>query len=275
MAGPLPAAAFKARLTVESSALSLRAGDVSPLRLTVENRSSHAWSALPDTWGRHCLHLANHWLDEDGEPLERDDARSPLPRDVAPGSRAEVTIGVTAPPHAGTYLLEFDLVQEDVSWFAQKGSEVLRVPCRVTGGLAGPPPRRALGKDPAAPVTVAPFRERHPRIFSVLRVTRMRDVYWAWRRAVDRVKARRDRVIIRLKARLYEPVVPPLINWCRRRVTWWRSKPFAPRMEMYCVPRAEVLRILAEGGGRVVDVDEDLRPGGYQSCRYWVGKDRG
>lgn len=265
--GPLPAAAFKARLSAESSSLSLRADELWPLAMTVENCSSQAWSALPDAWGRHRISVANHWLDEDGEQLERDDGRSPLPHDVGPGAQVDLAIGVTAPRHAGTYLLELDLVQEGICWFAQKGSEVLRIPCRVTGGLAGPPPRRARREIAPVPAPATPFRTRHPRLFFLLRVTRLRDIYWAWRHAVDHVKARRDRVIITLKERLFELVIAPIINW-------WRRKPFAPRMEMHCVPRAEVLEILAAGGGRVANIDEDLRPGGYQSCRYWVCKDR-
>ena len=64
---------------------------------------------------------------------------------------------------------------------------------------------------------------------------------------------------------LFEPVVPPMINW-------WKGRPFAPRMEMHCVPRAEVLAILAENGGRLIDTEEELMPGGFQSCRYWVAK---
>ena len=55
-------------------------------------------------------------------------------------------------------------------------------------------------------------------------------------------------------------------------VNWWKRQPFAPRMEMHCVPRSGVLAILAEGGGRLVDTQEELMPAGFQSCRYWVGK---
>ena len=46
----------------------------------------------------------------------------------------------------------------------------------------------------------------------------------------------------------------------------------AGRMEMYCVPRAEVVSIVTAAGGRVTDVVEEWTPG-YQSCRYWVRKD--
>jgi SAM-dependent methyltransferase len=254
--GRLRAAAFKARLTADRSSLSVRAGELVTLGVTVENCSPHVWPALPNARG-YRINLANHWLDQDGELVQRDDGRCPLPYDLAPGSRAELMLHVTAPPLDGSYWLELDLVQENVSWFAERGSEVLRISCRVAEGLPGPPPRCSTAEIVGAPEPKLPFRERHPRAFRVLRATGLRDVYWAWRRTLDGVKAHRDRMIERL--------IHPLVNW-------WKGRPFAPRMEMHCVLRSEVLAILAEGGGRLVDVEEDLMPGGFQNCRYWVGK---
>lgn len=253
--GRLPAAAFKAHVSADRSSLSARAGELVTLRVTVENCSPHVWPALPKAWG-YRIKLGNHWLDQDGQLLQRDDARCPLPHDLAPGSRAELMLHVTAPPFDGTYWLELDLVQENVSWFAQRGSDALCIPCRVAGGLPGPPPRQSSPEIVALEPEL-PFRERHPRVFRVLRATGLRDVYWAWRHTLDGVKARRDRLI--------EGLIHPLVNW-------WKGRPFAPKMEMHCVPRSEVLTILAEGGGRLLDVEAELMPGGFHSCRYWVSK---
>ena len=261
--GRLPAAAFNARFAAEPSSLSVCGGETVTLRVTVENRSPHAWPALPTPWGRYQINLANRWLDEDGELLQRDDARCPLPQDLASGSRADLMLGVTAPRFDGAYWLELDLVQENVGWFAQWGSATLRIPCRVVGGLPGAPRRR-----PASATFVQPklrFSERHPRTFHVLRVTGLRDLYWVWRHALDRVKVHRDRFIVWSRERAFERVVIPLVNW-------WKGRPFAPKMEMHCVPRSEVLKILMEAGGRLVDAEEELMPGGFQSCRYWVRK---
>jgi len=264
IAGPLPAAACKARITATPSSLSARAGDIVTLGVTVENVSPHAWPALPGTRDRHRITLGNHWLHQGGELLRRDDARCPLSHDIAPGSQAELILHVTAPPFDGDYWVELDLVQENVQWFAEHGSSTLRVPCRVTGGVPGPPPPRP------APVVVRepqpeepPFRERHPRTFRVLRATRVRDLYWMYRRAWDAFKVGRDRAIQQTVKRVYEPYVPPVINW-------WNTLSFAPRMEMHCVPRAEILALLADEGARVVDIEEESMAGGYLSCRYWV-----
>jgi SAM-dependent methyltransferase len=261
--GRLPNIAFSARLAIDASALSLRASQEVTLKVTVENCSRHAWAALPDARGRYQINLANRWLDHNGELLQRDDARCPLPHDVSPGSRAELMLGINAPRFDGAYSLELDLVQENVCWFGERGSQTLRVPCRVTGGLPHVP--RPSAPKVVAVANVARFRERHPRMFDVLRATGLRDAYWAWRRALDGVKGRRDRLIVSLKEHAFDPVVPPLVNW-------WKRRPFAPRMEMYCVPRAKVTAILAENGGRLVGTEEELMPGGFQSCRYWVVK---
>jgi hypothetical protein len=64
---------------------------------------------------------------------------------------------------------------------------------------------------------------------------------------------------------VYDRLIPPLVNW-------WRGRPFAARMEMHCVPRAEVLAVLETCGGLVLHVDEDVMPGGFNSCRYWIAK---
>jgi hypothetical protein len=99
----------------------------------------------------------------------------------------------------------------------------------------------------------------------VLLLTGLRDGYWAWRRVLDRLRTRRDRAIVAVREFGYEPFLPRLINW-------WRNRPFAPRMEMYCVPRSEVLALVREHGARIVDIEEEDMPGGLHSYRYWISK---
>ena len=259
VSGPLPRDACRARLTIESQTLSVAPGLQVPLNVIVENLSSRVWPALPDAKNHSQITVGNHWLYEDGDTRQRDDGRCPLPFDLMPGARATVMLLVTTPPADGTYLLELDLVQENVAWFAERGSVTLRVPVVVGSGRGEPRPARAEA------VTVEPFRVRHPRAFRVMQATGVRDVYWAWRHAVDRAKAARDRAMVSTRERLH---ISRRINTVTR---WWRNRPFSARMEMHCVTRAEVAALVTEGGGTVVAVDQESIPG-YQSCRYWVSK---
>jgi SAM-dependent methyltransferase len=261
IAGPLPANGYRARLTTGPSSFVADPGAQITLDVVAENHSSHPWPALPDARGHHQICVANRWLFEDGDLLQRDDGRCPLPFDVNPGSSASTMLVVTAPRVDGRYLLELDLVQEDVAWFGEQGSPTLRIPCRVGSGIAASPrPRRA-----AAPELATTFRVRHPRAFAIMKATGIRDVYWVWRRGLDRVKSIRDQIIIKVRQLLYLPHI-----W-NRVVSWWRRGPFEPRMEMYWVPRAEVVTLLQDCGARVVQVDDEWTPG-FQSCRYWVSK---
>jgi hypothetical protein len=54
-----------------------------------------------------------------------------MPNDVAPGAEVERALVVKAPDKEGDYVLELDMVQEGVAWFAQKGSEALKLKIKV------------------------------------------------------------------------------------------------------------------------------------------------
>ena len=56
-----------------------------------------------------------------------------LPETLAPGEACEVHLTVHAPTDAGRHILEIDLVQERVCWFAERGSPTARVPVAIAG----------------------------------------------------------------------------------------------------------------------------------------------
>ena len=265
ISGRLPHDAFRAALTAGVSSLSVKAGEQITIEVTAENRSTHPWPALPDALGRCQINVANHWLDEYGEVVQRDDGRCSFSWDVDPGARASAMLIVTAPADEGVYLLELDLVQEDVGWFGERASPTLRLPVMVGKGLDAPrrPP-------PIVPQDPLSFRARYPRAYQAMAASGVRDAYWKYRRGLDRVRTARDRAIVGVRDRFY---LPRLLNYLPRLLNWLRRRDFmAGRMEMYCVPRAEVVSIVTAAGGRVTDVVEEWTPG-YQSCRYWVRKD--
>jgi hypothetical protein len=80
------------------------------------------------------VNLGYHWYTSTGQTAVWDGARTALPADLLPGATVTVQAQVTAPPQGGNYSLRFDLVQEGVAWFSNKG-----VPTgNVTATVAGP-----------------------------------------------------------------------------------------------------------------------------------------
>ena len=129
--GPLPDGAFAAEIVAQSEALTVNPGSQLAISARVSNRSDTSWPALGRDDGALRIVLANHWLWASGERLVRDDARAGLPEDLEPGQDTGILLRPTAPPKPGRYLLELDLVQEGVAWFADHGSPTARVPVEV------------------------------------------------------------------------------------------------------------------------------------------------
>lgn len=251
---PLPRSAFSAALHLVNMPADVRPGQEINLDVRIENRSPVVWPSLPGPLGRYRINVANRWRSESGDIVTPDDGRCPIEYDVAPGESTSALLVVTAPLTDGRYELEIDLVQEDVAWFSERGSLPLRLPVIVGSGRSPTAPAARLPPPPPAK-----FSTRHPRAFQVMRAVGIRSAYWSWRRGVDHVKRVRDRLIVWSRETFTLPRV----------VRWWRRQPFGPRMEMHCVPEAEVASHVTAAGGRIVDVERELTPG-FVSCRYWV-----
>ena len=121
----------------------LQAGCGYAATLTLRNTSAARW---PGPGGGLRLGLGSHWRTPAGGIVEWDGNRVLVPRPVAPGETCVVEVGFYAPPTPGSYLLEFDLVVEEVDWFSARGVaphqvavEVLERPLVTpAGGAAGP-----------------------------------------------------------------------------------------------------------------------------------------
>lgn len=101
------------------------------LRVAVTNRSDVTWLARERAAAPLQLYLGNHWLDATGRDIVHDDGRAPLTRNLAPGETMELKLMVNAPKLAGNYILELDMLQEGVSWFASQGSPTIRLPMKI------------------------------------------------------------------------------------------------------------------------------------------------
>jgi SAM-dependent methyltransferase len=123
----------------------VRAGQRVSVDVEVHNRGRavwHNWATSPQP-----VLVGNHWSRLPGQRLVmRDDGRANLPADVPPGGRANVSLEVTAPPVPGRYLLEVDLVEEGVTWFAEHSPSATGLVVEVGGWRAWTSLRRALGR---------------------------------------------------------------------------------------------------------------------------------
>jgi hypothetical protein len=104
----------------------------------VENQSDQLWldpgNADTTGTGHGAVRLVYRWWKkgDDKTPAVNDQGvRGDLTAPLPPGRSVVMAIEVTAPPAAGEYRLQLDLVQEVVSYFEPKGADKLFVPVTV------------------------------------------------------------------------------------------------------------------------------------------------
>ena len=125
-----PSGLYSAEITsrAPSFTLPLTGGDII---LDVKNTGSLTWDSAADS---KPVFLSWHLLSEKGGTIRFDNPRVPFPSPVPPGDSMSVAVRVSPASEGipiGRYLFEFDLVCENVAWFANRGSVTLRVPVEV------------------------------------------------------------------------------------------------------------------------------------------------
>jgi len=118
--------------------------------IAVTNRGTLAWRPAPP-WP---VALSYHWVDADtGRIVERDGRRTPLPADLPAGASATLRAAIRAPARPGRYLLWWDMVQEEITWFSARGDAGWREPVLVGDVGPAPGPSAAVAKldDPDVP----------------------------------------------------------------------------------------------------------------------------
>lgn len=95
-----------------------QAGDSLVVPVEVVNAGVRAW----DVGGNQPFVLSYHLRKSNGLMIEYDGVRTPLPQRVAPGERLSLQAVIRTPDVAGQYLVEWDMLQENVIWFSAKGS---------------------------------------------------------------------------------------------------------------------------------------------------------
>jgi len=117
----------------------LSSGEVITVPVTLRNEGPMTWQAerVPS------VNLSYHWKNagEGGNAAFYtvfEGLRTALPQDVSPGQSVTVEAVVQAPPRSGDYLLEWDLVQERVTWFYEKSkTRIEPTPHRVDEAIEG------------------------------------------------------------------------------------------------------------------------------------------
>jgi hypothetical protein len=119
---------FQADIQPAQASLTAAAAKVIVQTLIITNTGVRTWP----TDGPRPVYLSYHWI----QPATRrvlilDGVRTRLPRAIAPGESAIVTANVEVPNLLGTLTLQWDLVQENVTWFGVRGSPVAEVKVNV------------------------------------------------------------------------------------------------------------------------------------------------
>lgn len=139
--------------------LTLRAGQIEPVKVTVRNESVITWPAT----GPNRVALSYHFLDPNTrEIVHLLGYRAPLPYDLGPGEEVTIDMLIYALRAPGQYLLMWDMVQESpdpdsVVWFSVKSaasgpSPFVPVNIVAEGGTAQPPPAPRAEQQLPAPI---------------------------------------------------------------------------------------------------------------------------
>ena len=94
---------------------SIEQWDTTTVPLVLRNEGTGAWD--PATF-----HVAYHWLTPQGEILEWDGDRTPLPAIVEAGGDVRIDARLRAPKKAGRFLVQWDVVDEGVAWISRYDS---------------------------------------------------------------------------------------------------------------------------------------------------------
>lgn len=117
-----------ARISVSATNVTVREGEPVKIKAVVTNNSIAVW--LPRSAGLGAVLLGCHVRHADGSMFRESyhwEALSPVEgRSIFPDEIVEVDVQLPGLPH-GQYILEFDLVSNDICWFAINGSETAQI----------------------------------------------------------------------------------------------------------------------------------------------------
>ena len=126
-----PSRLYAAEITSDTSSFIIPSIGTGEITLNVINRGALTWDSLAE---REPVFLGWHLHNERGVMIRFDNTRAPFSLPIPPGESERVVVHVSPALEgipAGRYLIEFDLVCENVTWFADRGSATCRIPMEV------------------------------------------------------------------------------------------------------------------------------------------------
>lgn len=128
-----PNGTYLASLHLEKTQIEMLLGDVIEIPVILKNLGNICWRSF----GEYPIFLSFHLLDSNEKIIAWDNPRFRFASIIKPGQELEIYVKVDTAifPSPGQYVLEFDLVCEGLTWFAEKGSPTAKVIAHVKGGL--------------------------------------------------------------------------------------------------------------------------------------------
>lgn len=124
--------ALGATLKVTLAQSKVKEGESFLARITAKNTGRALW--LPSTANIGAVRFGAHLCDAEGAVTDlnffRDSLGHGTPQQVMPGASVSFEAEIPAPPK-GRYIVEFDLVAEQVTWFSMIGTKTVRIPVEV------------------------------------------------------------------------------------------------------------------------------------------------
>lgn len=139
---------YAARYEPERPPASLAPGERRTLLIRVTNTGRKTWLR------NEAFHLSYHWYDTARRTLS-DGGRTALPADLDPGAAVTLAALVVAPDRPGRYVLVWDMVHEETTWFSGQGVRVATAEV-VVGSAAAP--LAAVAPEPQQPPGWRPGR---------------------------------------------------------------------------------------------------------------------
>lgn len=114
---------YKAEITSKIDSITAQKGQTVNVELRLVNEGSYIW----DNSKGNPVYLSYHLLDKDGKIIKYDNERFAIPGVVPYKYFININPQIKVPDKSGTYILEFDIVREGITWFKDKGSKTLKI----------------------------------------------------------------------------------------------------------------------------------------------------